>query len=243
MAGEVRSVSQAFAVLRLLAGRDPMTLSDIGRALGLGASSCFNLLGTLVAEGAVVREAPGKRYRLADGWARSGLLRDGDARRMIDRLRPLMTRFAQAHGVTAGLWQIASKDRLQLVAHAESNAVLRIHLAQGQRQPLGGGAVGRAIAAAQAPGEAEIARRFAGVRWEKPVSFADYANQIEIAARAGYALDEGHTHIGIWTLAAVVPGRGAEYCASASFFAGARGAAEVAALGRALVELAASAEG
>ncbi|MGB3846839.1 MAG: helix-turn-helix domain-containing protein, partial [Sphingopyxis sp.] len=110
MAGEVRSVSQAFAVLRLLADNAPMTLSDIGRSLGLGASSCFNLLGTLVAEGAVVRDAPGKRYRLSDGWAQAGLLRDGDARRMVDRLRPLMMRFAQAQGVTAGLWQVASRD-------------------------------------------------------------------------------------------------------------------------------------
>ncbi|MGQ2929150.1 MAG: helix-turn-helix domain-containing protein, partial [Sphingopyxis sp.] len=51
-------MSQAFAVLRLLADSDPLTLSDIGRSLGLGASSCFNLLGTLVAEGAVVRDQP-----------------------------------------------------------------------------------------------------------------------------------------------------------------------------------------
>lgn len=237
MAGEVRSVSQAFAMLRLLADNAPMTLSDIGRSLGLGASSCFNLLGTLVAEGAVVRDAPGKRYRLSDGWAQAGLLRDGDARRMVDRLRPLMMRFAQAQGVTAGLWQVASRDRLHLVAHAESNAVLRIHLVQGQRQPLGGGAVGRAIAAAQAPGGEEVARRFAAVRWEKSIAFADYAAQVEAAAHAGFALDEGYTHIGIWTLAAVVPRR-SDYCLSASFFAGSRTAAEVAALGQALVALA-----
>lgn len=234
-------MSQAFAVLRLLADHDPMTLSDIGRALGLGASSCFNLLGTLVTEGAVVRDQPGKRYRLSDGWARAGLLRDGDARRMIDRLRPLMARFAQAHEVTTGLWQVASRDRLQLVAHAESKAVLRIHLAQGQRQPLGGGAVGRAIAAAQAPGEEEIARRFAAVRWEKGIALADYAAQVEQAGRTGFAIDDGYTHIGICTLATVLPWPGAEYCVSASCFAGVRKPVDVASLGRALVDLARSA--
>ena len=238
MAGEVRSVSQAFAVLRLLADGEPMTLSDIGRSLGLGASSCFNLLGTLVAEGAVVRDQPGKRYRLSDGWARAGLLRDGDARRMVDSLRPLMLRFAQEYEVTAGLWQIASRDRLQLVAHAESRAVLRIHLAQGQRQPLGGGAVGRAIAAAQAPGEEEVARRFAAVRWERAIALADYREQVELAARAGFAVDDGYTHIGICTLAAVLPQRGAEYCLSASCFAGVRKPADIASLGRALIDLA-----
>lgn len=241
MAGEVRSVSQAFAVLRLLADSDPLTLSDIGRSLGLGASSCFNLLGTLVAEGAVVRDQPGKRYRLSDGWARAGLLRDGDARRMIDRLRPLMARFAQAHEVTTGLWQVASRDRLQLVAHAESKAVLRIHLAQGQRQPLGGGAVGRAIAAAQAPGEEEVARRFAAVRWEKGIALADYYEQVRVAGGTGFAVDDGYTHIGICTLAAVVPWPGAEYCVSASCFAGVRKPVDLASLGRALVDLARSA--
>ena len=234
-------MSQAFAVLRLLADNAPMTLSDIGRSLGLGASSCFNLLGTLVAEGAVVRDQPGKRYRLSDGWARAGLLRDGDARRMIDRLRPLMARFAQAHEVTTGLWQVASRDRLQLVAHAESKAVLRIHLAQGQRQPLGGGAVGRAIAAVQAPGEDEIARRFAAVRWEKAIAFADYSEQVAHAGRTGFAIDDGYTHIGICTLAAVVPWPGAEYCVSASCFAGVRKPVDLASLGRALVDLADSA--
>lgn len=234
----VRSVSQAFAILRLLANSDALTLSDIGRSLGLSPSTCFNLLGTLLAEGAIVREQPGKRYRLADAWRRSGLLRDGDARRLIDGMAPLLARFAQNHEATVGLWQVASRDRMQLVAHAESNAVLRIHLARGQRQPLGGGAVGRAMAAAQAPGADELARRFAAVRWQKAISLSVYAEQVEIAARSGYAIDDGHTHIGICTLAAVVPQKKAEFCVSASVFAGARATADVAVLGKALVELA-----
>jgi DNA-binding IclR family transcriptional regulator len=127
---------------------------------------------------------------------------------------------------------------MQLVAHAESNAVLRIHLARGQRQPLGSGAVGRAIAAAQGPGPEEIARRFAAVRWQKAMSLAAYAEQVELAARAGLALDDGYTHIGICTIATVVPQLKPEFCVSASFFAGARSTADVAALGKALAELA-----
>ncbi|NIJ35460.1 DNA-binding IclR family transcriptional regulator [Sphingopyxis panaciterrae] len=238
MSDRVRSVSQAFAILRLFADSDPLTLSDVSRALGLSPSTVFNLLNTLLAEGAIVREQPGKRYRLADAWRRSGLLRDGDARQFIDRMAPLLARFAQAHEATVGLWQKMSRDRMQLVAHAESDAVLRIHLARGQRQPLGGGAVGRAMAAASPPGPDEIARLFGAVRWQRPISFDAYVEQVEAAARAGYAMDDGYTHIGICTLATVVPDREDEFCASVSVFAGARPAAEVAALGRALVELA-----
>ena len=238
MTDGVRSVSQAFAIMRLLADSEALTLSDIGRSLELSPSSCFNLLGTLLAEGAIVREAPGKRYRLADTWRRSGLLRDGDARRLIDRMAPLLARFAQAYEATVGLWQTASRDRMQLVAHAESKAVLRIHLARGQRQPLGGGAVGRAIAAAQVPGAEELARRFAAVRWQKAMSLDVYVDQVEGAVRAGYAIDDGYTHIGICTLAAVVPQQRPEFCVSASVFAGARSAADLATLGKALVALA-----
>jgi IclR family acetate operon transcriptional repressor len=239
MADEVRSVAQAFAILRLLADSDPLTLSDIGRALGLGPSSCFNLLGTLLGQGAIVREAPGKRYRLADSWARSGVLRDGDASRLVERLRPLMTRFARDHDATVGLWQIASKDRLRLAAHAESDAVMRIHLVSGQRQPLGSGSAGRAIAAAQSLADADLTRRFAAVRWQKPISATDYIAQVRLAERTGVALDDGYTHIGICSLAAVVPHRAVEFCLSASFFAGVRSAAEVADLGAALVALSA----
>lgn len=234
----VRSVSQAFAIMRLFADSETLTLSEVSRALGLSPSSVFNLLGTLLGEGVIVREPPGKRYRLADAWRRSGLLRDGEARRLIDRMVPLLAAFAQAHEVTVGLWQAASRDRMQLVAHAESDAVLRIHLARGQRQPLGGGAVGRAIAAAQAPGPDEIVRRFAAVRWQKPVSSSLYAEQIETAAQTGYALDDGYTHIGICTLAAVIPQAKPEFCVSASLFAGARTAAAIDTLGKALIALA-----
>ena len=53
MSQPVRSVAQAFAILRLLADGDGLTLSEIGRALDLSPSSCFNLLNTLVAEGAI----------------------------------------------------------------------------------------------------------------------------------------------------------------------------------------------
>lgn len=239
MAGEVRSVSQAFAILRLLADAGPLTLSDIGRALGLGPSTCFNLLGTLAAEGAILREPPGKRYRLADAWGRSGLLRDAGASRLIDRLRPLMARFARDHDVTVGLWQIASRDRLRLVVHAESDAVMRIHLVTGQRQPVGSGSTGRAIAAAQSLDDADLIRRFGAVRWQKPLSSADYVAQVRAAERTGFAVDDGYTHIGICSLAAAVPHRAVEFCVSASFFAGIRTAAEVAALGAALAALAA----
>ena len=70
MSGPVRSVSQAFAILRLLSSHPAgLTLSEIARDLALSPSSCLNLLRTLVAEGMVERGGAAKLYRAASGWA------------------------------------------------------------------------------------------------------------------------------------------------------------------------------
>lgn len=240
MSGEVRSVTQAFAILRLLGDTEPLTLSETARLVGLGPSTCFNLLRTLLAEGAVTRIDPGKRYRLSEAWTRSGLFRDNEAHRLIEKLRPLMARFAQDHQVTIGLWQLAAKERLQLVAHAESDAVMVIRLANHQRQPLGSGAVGRAMAAAQMPPADEVQRRFGAVRWQKDISFSEYHAQIRSAMAQGFAIDNGYAHVGITSVAAAIAAN-PNFCLSVSFFAGARSGEAIAELGVKLKDLAACA--
>lgn len=231
MTGPVRSVSQALAILRLLAETSPMSLSDIARVAGLSPSSCLNLLKTLVEEGAVERDARTKQYRLARAWAASDALRDGNAQGLIDRAQPLMAQCAEQYDAALGLWKVISRERVRLIARAESKAGVRVAMADGQRQPLGGGAVGRALAAAQGVGREELARRYAGVRWQAPLSFDDYAAQVARAGAAGFALDEGFTHRGICTAAvSIAPG----FCLSASIFAGSRDPAEVEALAEAL---------
>lgn len=237
MLGPVRSVSQAFAILRLLARRGPLTLSAIGREAGLSPSSCFNLLRTLVAEGALEREADGKRYRLAAGWSGLAALRDGELERVIARARPLLTRFAQDHEATAGLWQVES-GRLALVALQDSGASTRIHMVEGQRQPLGAGASGRAIAASEKIGPDELDRRFAVVRWQKPLSFSAYAGQVAAARRIGFAIDDGFGHAGVCSLAAVLPKSAPVMCVTASVFAGSRSERDIMRIGRALCKLA-----
>ncbi|PAL22694.1 helix-turn-helix domain-containing protein [Sphingopyxis sp. GW247-27LB] len=237
MTGPVRSVSQAFAILRLLADTSPLSLSDIGRVLELSPSSCLNLLKTLAAEGAVERDARSKQYRLAPVWAGSDVLTGGTTRRLAERAQPLMTRFAQASEAAVGLWKIVSRDRMQLAAHAESEAGMRLRLADAQRQPLGGGAAGRAIAAAQGVGEAELARRYAPVRWQADLPFETYAAQVREAAKKGFAVDRDYAHRGVCTVAVGLADIAPGFCLSASTFAGSRSDAEVDALGAGLIAL------
>ena len=238
MAGPVRSVSQAFSLMRLLAvAAAPQSLTDLVRATGTSPSSCLNLLRTLLAEG-VIEADQSKRYRLTPSW--QGIVEqsvDTDTR-MIAHARPAMLRLAKEQDTTVGLWRLGPKERLELIAIGESAAATRILLMIGQRQPIGGGATGRALAARRGVSEADLARLFAALRWQRPLEFPTYAAQVFAAAALGYAVDDGYGHAGICSVAAFLPESDQTYCLSASVFQGSRNEAALGVLGEELCRVA-----
>ena len=239
MSGPVRSVSQAFAILRLLAGGGELTLSDICRANGLSPSSAHNLLRTLVGEGAIERTVDARRYQLAPAWQQSDVLTGARAAQIIARVQPLITRFARTHDTTCGLWQAIAGDRVTLIALGESEAATRIHMAIGQRQPMSGGSIGRALVALDGLDQAGLERRFARLRWGRPLAFAAWVEQVSRASRRGFGIDEGFAHPGVVSIGLPVPGASSpRLCLSASVFAGSRSETEIDALGQMVLALA-----
>lgn len=239
MSGPVRSVSQAFAILRLLSAHPGgLTLSAIGRELALSPSSCLNLLRTLLAEGMIERPDGTKLYRACATWDRLDFAR-GAVERLTVRARPLMEQFARAHDCTTGLWHAVSADRLALVALEESGSETAIRMAIGQRQPIGGGATGRALAASEEVGDDELRRRFAPLRSLRPLDFETYAREVADARLRGFAVDRGYGHPGVWSIGCRIGGTGtARFCLSASVFADSIGDDAFAELGRALIQCA-----
>lgn len=210
-----------------------MTLSQIGRELGLSPSSCLNLLRTLVAEDMIER-GDDQRYRVRATWGEVD--HSGRAiERMLTLAQPLMRALAEREEATIGLWQAISSERLALLALSESGAATRIHMVAGQRQPIGGGATGRALAASDGLGQEELQRRFDAVRWQSPLRFEDYLREVAEAGAAGYAIDDGSGHAGIASIGCRIhlPGRG-RFCLSASVFANSRDRESLQRLGRAL---------
>lgn len=230
----VRSISAAFAVLRLLGEGGALTLSDVARATGLSPSSALAILRTLVSEGALVRRLGDKRYELAAEWQVGSPFVVSQGQAAIDRLRPFMQEIGREFEATVGLWRVAAGRRLNLVAHVESEAPMRIHMAPGQRQPLGGGVVGRMHSAAEGTPEAELTRRFAETRWQQPITLARYLAEVHEAAARGFAIDDGVLHAGICSLCAALPAPWTGYYVSLSLFAGSRPADEVLHTGAAL---------
>lgn len=237
----VGSVVQAIAILRQLGSlAEGAGVTAIARATGIGPSSCFNVLRTLVNEDMVSFDPATKRYRLGLGMvdlAQQALR--GNA--LVSSAQPLMARMAEEHDAAIGLWRLSSRGRLTLVALAESEAATRIHMAVGQRQPAAAGATGRAVIAARGLDDAAIREAFAGLRWSNPPQAEDYLREIREAERRGWAEDIGNINHGVSTVATTISDGGSDrggdrggalrFVLSASIFSGREDAQGLARIG------------
>jgi len=238
MAVPIRTVTQTFQILRYLAqAAEPQSLTSLSRATGISPSSSLNVLRTLVIEG-VIEASGDKRYGLAKSWSGLSALSRPDYLRVAAQAQPYLDRFARTHDAAFGLWHLVTDNRLELIALGESDAKTRIHMAVGQRQPIGAGAAGRALAAFQSVDENELVRRFKQIRWQKPISQNDYIAQVEQARIDGYAIDDGYAFAGVCSVAAIYSKGGDLYSITASVFAGSRSSQSIKNMGKALKDAA-----
>ncbi len=227
------AVAQAMAVLRLLGSAGaPLGVTTIARQLGLGPSTAFNLLKTLAADEMVEFDPATKRYAL--GFGTLDLVRMTLASDLaIPVARPMMEELASRHDAAVGLWRRSGRDRLVLVALAENEATTRIHMAVGQRQPLGAGAAGRAVLSVLDPDRERLAELIGRVRWQNEPGVDEYASQMFRARSNGYATDLGALNSGIFTVAAAIStATPASHCLSMSFFSGTADERGIEAMGR-----------
>lgn len=235
--GEVPAVAAAVRILRhLAAAPTPLGATPLARALGLNTSTCFNILRTLANGGLVRFDADAKSYALDLGvvdLARAALARGAEAA----QLQPLMRQLALRHGVTVTLWRPDGPDRMVLSHIAESDRVVRIRMGVGQRLPLLIGAMGRVAAAFGGVEEAELRRRFASLRWQRPFSVEAFLDQVDEARARGWALDDGHYMQGVATVSAPVRAEDGLSAVSATMFSGQHDAAALERVGRELVAL------
>jgi len=232
-AKKVKSVAGAAAILRHLADLSgPAGVNAIARNIGLSPSSCFNILKTLAAESLVTFDDATKGYTLGPALVRlaqRALAFQG----VVPTIRPLLDQFAR-RGLATAIWEVTGGTRLILSAFIESDAATRIHMTVGQRLPVLAGAMGRCIAASGRLSHEEIERLFAEVRWERRPAFETYLKQVELAAKQGWAMDEGCFMRGITTIAAPVSdGQDVRICISNSMFSGKTSPAQLQDLGAA----------
>ena len=200
----VGAVVHALRILRhMAASGEAEGVSAIARATRTNTSTCFNILRTLAAEGLVVFDAEAKQYRLGLGVLELavGLMGTNHG----DLIRPELERLALNAPALICLWQVVDTERVVLLDRAWSPGSVRVDLPVGKRLPSFVGAIGRSIAASRDLGEDELRRRFAKLRWQRPLNFDRYLASVREAARQGYGRDPGILYAGVDSVGAIVP--------------------------------------
>ncbi|MBU0611459.1 MAG: IclR family transcriptional regulator [Armatimonadetes bacterium] len=157
----IQSLHRAFDILEFLArrGGEPLALGDIARHTGLNASTCANLLKTLVSRSYVDQAGPRQGYVLgpmAQHLGRAGGYR-GDLVQVAEPLLVALAADVHENVVLSALHQ----DRLFELARAEGDSLLQLRRDLQLVESVYRAANGRVLLAYLAEGELEgfVARR------------------------------------------------------------------------------------
>lgn len=200
----VKPAANAIRILKyLVAAGGPTRSVTISRGLGLNASTCFNILRTLVLEDVVEFDPVGKTYSVGMGLTTlvGTLLTEGQR---VAAATPQMRDIAARFNITVTLWKRLGSDKIVLVKSVPSPANVRIEMAEGQRLPILMASTGRVMAPHLGWSRKELKAAFKALRWQTPLSFEDYWEQVEVAEKRGWASDQGYFTKGVQTIAAPV---------------------------------------
>jgi DNA-binding IclR family transcriptional regulator len=201
---DVPAVSRAISVLRLLGASDiPLGVNAIATQLDAVPSTILHILRVLVREELVSFDRDSKRYALDAGIltiARQALRQSSFGHRVQNSLESLSLKY----GVTTIAVRVIGMEHIVVVATANSNQMLQLHVEVGSRFPALMSATGRCVAAFQPYPWKEIQKKFQQVRWDKPPSLAQWTKEVEEAKQNRFSVDSGNYLAGVMVVAAPV---------------------------------------
>jgi DNA-binding IclR family transcriptional regulator len=190
--GGVRSVDRALSVLRCF--RDdgaPLGSAEIARRLGLSTSTTHRIIRVLADDGFL--EAEGRGYRLGPSVVELGLL--SYRQRSLQLVAPELDHLQRTTGATADL-AIRSGDSALLVAGGSLSKDLGI----GLRRPLHSTALGKVLLA-WGPFQVAELPPLRALTDRTITDPSQLAEEVQRVRRAGHALNDGESAVGIRTVA------------------------------------------
>jgi IclR family transcriptional regulator, KDG regulon repressor len=200
----VPAVESAISLLEVLGAAQPMSLTEISKKLGLGKSSVYRLLVTLVRRGYVERDPHSDRYQLTYGLFALGS-------RAVERLglrevaQPIMQRLGSQTGESVNLG-VLDGFRTVSIHLVESAHPLHIHMRIGG-VPAHATSTGKVLLAALPPDE--LARRLTGRRLmnltDRTIkNRAALQKELRRVRDQGYAVDDEECSLGLRCVGAPV---------------------------------------
>jgi len=206
----VQSVERAFSLLEALAeaGSDGMTLSDLGRTLGVSKSTAYAILQTMLAGGFVADSGSGmaRRYRLGMALARLGDVVVSQIA-LRDVAMPVLRSLTDATDLTS---RVAVLDEQYAVVIGRVDAhqgTVRFAAHLGKREHLHCSAVGKAMLASLPDATVREIAAVAGLPGKTAHTITDAAalvHELGTVRRRGYAVDDEEDAEGVFCVGAAV---------------------------------------
>ncbi|MBC9179127.1 IclR family transcriptional regulator [Pseudoroseomonas ludipueritiae] len=142
----VQAVRRATQILSAIARRSPsgLGLAELSRRTGLTHPTVRRILCCLIEEGFVVQDGPSRRYHLGPLIFEFGLCTPHQGA-LVRQARPAIERLAAATGDTVYLTARSGTDAVCLSRIEGTHPIRVVTTGEGDRRPLGVGAVGLAI--------------------------------------------------------------------------------------------------
>jgi DNA-binding IclR family transcriptional regulator len=200
----VPAVEGALSILETLGTVQAMSLTELAKKLGLGKSSVYRLLATLVSRGYVERDPWGERYRLTYRLFVVGS-RAAERLGLREVAQPVMDRLSSQTRETVNLG-VLDGFRTVSIHLVESAHPLRIHMRIGG-VPAHATATGKLLLAALS--SEELARRLAGRRLASLTnrtikSRSALQAELRRVRDQGYAIDDEECSLGLRCVGAPV---------------------------------------
>jgi DNA-binding IclR family transcriptional regulator len=193
----VPAVEGALSILETLGAVQAMSLTELSKKLGLGKSSVYRLLATLVHRGYVERDPGGERYRLTYRLFAVGS-RAAERLGLREVAQPIMDRLASQTGETVNLG-VLDGFRTVSIHLVESAHPLRIHMRIGG-VPAHATSTGKILLASLPPeelGRRLAGRRLTGLTARTIKSRLALRTELRRVRDQGYAIDDEECSIGL----------------------------------------------
>lgn len=204
----VQSLGRSLDLLEAL-GDEELGLVAIAKRTGLGASTAYRLLSTLMSRGYVTRSAQTGEFRLGAKVIELAAAARRGSESLRTAIHPHLRALRDMTGETANL-VVPDDDAVVYVDQVEGIRAVRMFTAVGRRVPLHASAGGKAIASSWSPDaiEAVVAPHLEGFTANTIATPEELNDELVRARDRGYSIDDEEFEVGVVCVAAPVFGVG-----------------------------------
>jgi IclR family acetate operon transcriptional repressor len=206
----VQSVERAFDLLEALAdaGTEGLTVSDLGRSVGVSKSATYSILQTMLAHGFVSDSGAGmsRRYRLGMSLARLGDVVVSQIG-LRDVAMPILRSLTDETGLTSRAAVLEAPHAIVIGRVDVPHSAVRFAASLGKREHLHSSAVGKAMLATLSASAVRAIVDEAGLPGKTSRTITDVealVGELSVVADRGYAVDDEEDSDGVFCVGAAI---------------------------------------